>query len=376
MLRFSVDSKNAFEICLTDVAQTQLHGKSDVHLEFNAGDPTGANENDSLLDLSFHIPDSNTRFNIDDDLTPAQVFHDKISSMIEVDSSKGPVVTFEQVRLLTPRGRYAIELCISFLHLQGFANAFKIQYSNIRRVFVLPKYNQPHTCVAISLDPPLQRGQTLYPYIVLQFETESVVDKKLTISEELWADKYKDRLEASYKGLIYEVFTLVLRGLSGAKVSRAKGFHRNHDGYAMKATLKAEEGLLYPLEKGFFFLGKAPTFILYKEIEYVVFQRDDGGSAMLHYFDLLMKHGYHQQHQFRNIRRTEYHKIHNFMSLIDKKMLPFPEQKIIVQNLKRSNPELSFKDVGRVLKMIWDGMTEEEKEPYEAIAQAEANKRS
>ncbi|KAJ0988064.1 hypothetical protein J5N97_006420 [Dioscorea zingiberensis] len=233
MLRFSVDSKNAFEVCLTDVAQTQLHGKSDVHLDFHASDTTGANENDSLLDLSFHIPDSNTRFNIDDDLTPAQ------------------------------------------------------------------------------------------------FETESVVDKKLAISEELWADKYKDRLEASYKGLIYEVFTLVLRGLSGAKVSRAKGFHSNHDGYAMKATLKVEEGLLYPLEKGFFFLGKAPTFILYKENEESVPTEHDNGSGCKG-----------------------------------------------KENLKRSNPELSFKDVGRGLKMRWDSMTEEEKEPYEAIAQAEANKRS
>ncbi|KAJ0978333.1 hypothetical protein J5N97_013807 [Dioscorea zingiberensis] len=246
-LSFSLDSKNTFEVCLIDVAQTQLHGKTDVHLEFHSSDTTRANENNSLLDLSFHIPDSNTQFNAYDDRTPAQVFHDKISCMIEVESSEGPVVTFEQVQLLTPR--YAIELYISFLHLQGFANAFKIQYSNIHQIFVLPKFNEPHTCVAISLNPPLQRGQTQYPYIVLQFETKMVVDKKLTVSEELWADKYKDPLEASYK------------------------------------------------------------------IEYVAFQRDDGGSAMLHYFDLLVKHGYDQQHEFRNIRRTEYHKVHNFMRM-------------------------------------------------------------
>lgn len=33
----------------------------------------------------------------------------------------------------------------------------------------------------------------------VKFETEGVVDKKLEISEEFLAEKYKDRLEASYK---------------------------------------------------------------------------------------------------------------------------------------------------------------------------------
>jgi hypothetical protein len=30
------------------------------------------------------------------------------------------------------------------------------------------KSNQPHTFVIISLDPPIRKGQTLYPHIVMQ----------------------------------------------------------------------------------------------------------------------------------------------------------------------------------------------------------------
>ena len=37
------------------------------------------------------------------------------------------------------RGRYSVELHQSFLRLQGQANDFKIQYSSILRLFVLPK---------------------------------------------------------------------------------------------------------------------------------------------------------------------------------------------------------------------------------------------
>lgn len=50
MLTFLVGSKQAFEVSLADVAQTQLQGKNDVMLEFHVDDTTGANEvNDYVL---------------------------------------------------------------------------------------------------------------------------------------------------------------------------------------------------------------------------------------------------------------------------------------------------------------------------------------
>lgn len=87
--------------------------------------------------------------------------------------------------------------------------------------------HNPHTFVVITLDPPIRKGQTLYPHIVIQvlyyisiftvnwikcsfnrkmisslceqFETETVVERELTLSEEVLAEKYKDRLESSYR---------------------------------------------------------------------------------------------------------------------------------------------------------------------------------
>ncbi|CAI9302735.1 unnamed protein product [Lactuca saligna] len=49
MLSFLVGSKQAFEVSLADVSQTQLQGKSDVILEFHVDDTTGANENPGQL---------------------------------------------------------------------------------------------------------------------------------------------------------------------------------------------------------------------------------------------------------------------------------------------------------------------------------------
>uniref|UniRef100_A0A251UWF3 FACT complex subunit SSRP1 n=1 Tax=Helianthus annuus TaxID=4232 RepID=A0A251UWF3_HELAN len=122
--------------------------------------------------------------------------------------------------------------------------------------------NQPHTFVVVTLDPPIRKCQTMYPHI---FETDYVVESTLTMNEDLFATKYKDKLEPTYKGLIYEVFTMVLRGLSGTKLTTPGKFRSCQDGYAVKSSLKAEDGVLYPLEKSFFFLPKPPTLILYDE---------------------------------------------------------------------------------------------------------------
>ncbi|XP_059069864.1 FACT complex subunit SSRP1 isoform X2 [Cryptomeria japonica] len=288
MLTFLVGSRQAFELSLADVSQTQLQGKNEVVLEFHVDDTTGANE----------------------------VFREKIMSMADVGPSGAEAVAlFEDIAILTPRGRYTVELHISFLRLQGQANDFKIQFSSVIRLFMLPK--SPHTLVVITLDPPIRKGQTFYPHIVLQFAMEEIAECALSMNEELLNTKYKDKLEPSYKGLSHEVFTQILRGLSGAKVTRPGKFRSSQDGYAVRASLKAEDGILYPLEKSFFFLPKPPTLVLHDEIEYLEFERHGaaGTSSMSsHYFDLHIRLKSEQEHQFRNIQRNEYHNLFNFIN--------------------------------------------------------------
>jgi structure-specific recognition protein 1 len=81
-------------------------------------------------------------------------------------------------------------------------------------------------------------------------------------------------LQFNNQGLIHEVFTTILRGLSGAKVTKPGKFRSCQDGYAVKSSLKAEDGILYPLEKSFFFLPKPPTLITHEEVKLSSFTDD------------------------------------------------------------------------------------------------------
>ena len=64
------------------------------------------------------------------------------------------------------------------------------------------------------------------------------------------------------------MFTKILHGLSSAKITKPGKFRSCQDGYAVKSSLKAEDGVLYPLEKSFFFLPKPPTLITHDMVEF------------------------------------------------------------------------------------------------------------
>jgi len=99
--------------------QSQMQGKTDVVLDFHVNDTTGNNEKDSLMDLSFHVPTSNTQFVGDDHRTSAQMLWQATSVQIDGGGSSETVVaTFNEIAILAPRGRYSVELHQSFSRLQ------------------------------------------------------------------------------------------------------------------------------------------------------------------------------------------------------------------------------------------------------------------
>ncbi len=72
--------------------------------------------------------------------------------------------------MLAPRGRFEVEMMLGHLTLQGQTQDFKIRYTSIQRIFILPKSSTPHTLVVISLDPPIRKGQTYYTHILCQVQ--------------------------------------------------------------------------------------------------------------------------------------------------------------------------------------------------------------
>ena len=74
------------------------------------------------------------------DISATQAFHNAIKEKAELGHVSGDIIlSFQEVLILTPRGRYNVDMFPDFLHLRGKMCDYKIVYMSISRLFLLPK---------------------------------------------------------------------------------------------------------------------------------------------------------------------------------------------------------------------------------------------
>ncbi|KAL0712558.1 hypothetical protein Bca4012_019536 [Brassica carinata] len=152
-----LNSVTLVEFKLHYVIKTQLQVKNDVLSEFHVDDTAGANEKDSLMEISLLVMKLVPRYFDVDPKSMSQVFNDNILKVADVGAGvEEAIVTFEGVGTMWS---------CTFLSYVCKDKGTTLKFNTV----VLP-------LVSASKDPPIRKGQTLYPHIVMQFETDSVVE--------------------------------------------------------------------------------------------------------------------------------------------------------------------------------------------------------
>lgn len=156
-LAFLVSNKTSFELPLDQVANSNIAGRTEVSLEFttDASPKKSRNAPDELVEIRFHVPGTHTRVKGSDagstksdeeeeeETSAAQAFHDAIKEKADIGQVVGDIIlSFEEVLVLTPRGRYDVDMFPDFLRLRGKTYDYKIAYTSISRMFLLPKDDQ------------------------------------------------------------------------------------------------------------------------------------------------------------------------------------------------------------------------------------------
>ncbi|WAR56277.1 hypothetical protein PtB15_7B123 [Puccinia triticina] len=206
-LAFLVAGKLAFEVPLGLVHNSSI-SKTEVAVEFldQTSQPkldglsgiSRANAKksttDQLVEMRLYVPgNASTTANegnseADDpdnpELSAAQALHDLIMEKAEIGRVQGEgIVTFPDVLCTTPRGRYDIDMHADFLRLRGKTYDYKVLYSSIQRLFLLPKPDDIHFNFVVQLDPPIRQGQTRYPFLVMQFAKDEEIDAELNLDD-------------------------------------------------------------------------------------------------------------------------------------------------------------------------------------------------
>ncbi|OAG45482.1 FACT complex subunit pob3 [Fonsecaea monophora] len=337
-LAFNVQNRPAFEIPYSEISNTNLAGKNEIAVEFNLGPEgtqngtnghkPGSTKNrgqkaaagrDELVEMRFYIPGTVSKKEVngegsgaededEEEQNAANLFYETLMDKAEIGDVAGATfATFQDILHLTPRGRFDIDMYENSFRLRGKTYDYKIQYQSIKKFFILPKNDEMHTLITLGLDPPLRQGQTRYPFIVMQLKLDDEVNLDLNMTEELLETKYKDKLDAHYEAPIHHVIAKVFKGLSGKKIIMpSKDFVSHHNMNGVKCSIKANEGLLFCLDKSFMFVPKPATYVPIDTIQSITMSRVGGALAASRTFDITMtlKNG-QGEHQFSNINREE-----------------------------------------------------------------------
>ncbi|CAE6413880.1 unnamed protein product [Rhizoctonia solani] len=317
-LAFIISNRTAFEVPLRAVANSNIAGRTEVSLEFNMNTPASQPKSkkgrpDELSEIRFYVPGTHEGDD-DEEVSAAQAFHDLIKDKADIGQVIGDVlVSFSEVNIQTPRGRYDIDMFPTFLRLRGKTYDYKILYSSITRLFLLSP-DDLHVEMVVGLDPPIRQGQTRYPYLRMLFGRDEDLETEIQMDEEQLKAKYEGKLEKKYDGPAHEVVSRIFRGLSGKKIIAPTTFRSHEDMYGVKCNLKAVQGTLFPLEKSLFFVAKQPHLVEFTDIHQVVFSRMGSGTAASRTFDLKVVSKTGPEVTFTSINKEEHDPIENYLT--------------------------------------------------------------
>lgn len=323
--------EEAFEIPLGKVANVHLTGNDkELALDFHVDDTTGKMD-EELVEMRFYIPEEED----------AKKMNEKVKARADTSAFAGEsLCSFNHMGVIVPRGRYDVDMYANYIKLRGKAVDFKILYSSITRLFLLPKPDNIIVSFVMSLDPPIRQGNTMYPHVVFQFDTEEKTRVDLPLTAEELQEKYKGKLSESEEGFTWRVFSKVLKNLSSTPLHVPKTFKSAEGGSGVRTALGANEGFLFFLESCCFFVNKPPSYIRYDDIDYVEFRRMD----LERRFDLfmLLSTGTNTTYLFSNIERAEFEPIFKF--LYESKKVPVENAEQLIRTGGRQTVQME--DVG------------------------------
>ena len=312
-LVFALNGKPTFEIPYSRITNTNLTAKNEVGIEFNIQDEDYQPAGDEMVEMRFYIPGAIESKDEDEDMMKkeeesgnlpkeegaedienvpeqkslAESFYEELKEKADIGEVAGDViVSFPDVFLATPRGRYDIDMYKDFIRLRGKTYEYKLQYRQIQRIVSLPKADDIHHLIVLAIDPPLRQGQTTYPFLVMQFQKDEETEVQLNLDDENYELNYKDKLKRQYDAKTHIVLSHVLKGLTDRRVIVPGEYKSKYDQCAVSCSYKANEGYLYPLDNAFFFLTKPTLYIPFSDVSTVNISRAGQTSTSSRTFDL------------------------------------------------------------------------------------------
>lgn len=346
-----------FDFPLTNVSLCVVPATNRDEVEIQFLDSKGVG--DSIVQMTLHFPSGEED---EEGLSSAESLHREIVSTGLLRSVTGSIVaefSKEQGNFVTPRGKYAIQMMGSYLHMQGPQYSYKIPYDDIQSLFLLDKPDGVRMAFVIALNKPIRQGNQKYQNLVLE-TNKSEHTIRINLSDEEIKEKYDGQLATEITLPMSSLIAKIFKVLSDKKVFVPKQYKSSRDTFSIKCSIKANEGLLYPLAKSFIFIHKPTVIISFDDIDYIEFKRyEPVANSATRNFDLSIymkssisrEEGKDKDYTFLSIDRSEYSSLFDYLS---------------VKEIKIKNPQVAYGPgagkVGGLLDVLGDEEEDDESE--------------
>lgn len=306
-LALRIDNKLGFELHFDAVTNCSLPAKTELALEFHQEE---AADQDLLCEMRLFIPDADA----------CDSLNKEVLSRAGLGAYAGDaLVSLYDLPLVTPRGKYQLDMFPAFMKLHGKTYDYKILYKDVSKAFLLPKPDGVHVAFAFGLETPIRQGNTHYPFIVLQFPKEQEDSVKINLPPDQIRAQFGEEITETLEGRLFDIVSRLFKALVKVNVVIPGQFKSATDAPAVKCSIKASEGLLYPLQKSFFFIHKPVIYVKYEDVRECEFARvSESTLAANRYFDLRI-HSRQGDFQFTGLERPEYKPL---MLFLEKKKIP------------------------------------------------------
>jgi len=121
---------------------------------------------------------------------------------------------------------------------------------------------------------------TLHHFIAMNFEIEREANVRINLTPEEISSKYGNELKPEMEGKLYDILSSLFNHLVGIKKIIVPGeFQSSRGTKAIKCSVRAAEGYLYPLRSSVVFIHKPVLYIRHSELKSVEFSRVGMGTT-------------------------------------------------------------------------------------------------
>ena len=337
---FESDSKTWFQIPFNSLSNIQQGtNKNEITLEFNKDDE---NNNDSAIcEIRLFIPDQDIKKEKEKEKdkqkeeenekdnneekekeesedykikkTRGELLKEELIKLAGIGSISGSIAHIPEIQTIIPRGKFDIYFLKNSLKIHGQSHNYKTDIKNIEKVFLVPKVDGHFSYLILRLKSPLKQGNTSYPFVIFQIknENEIIVDLQIPEDDED-VKKNLDEVPNPLEGSTIDVFATLFKYIVNKNLIIPTSNFTFSKGPFVKCSYKANDGVLYFLEKSMLFVHKPVLDISHESIREIDLARINESGLQQRSFDMTIKLK-KESYQFSGLDREEIDKLQEYI---------------------------------------------------------------